>query len=290
MFRAFTQRRRQTTKPFRPWYGILFLVIIAVAFGLKIIDALKPDKQPISDVPAISYDDLVSDDGAPELPDEVTHEPEPTMPDPVDEPTEEIPSANPDAHPPLPLELNLAVPFTSQAPTSNWDAFHEDTCEEASFLMTVEFYGGRAAGKIDPTVVEPELTKLVDLETSLGMGFSISLAEAAQTIDEYYGLKTVILDNPTVDDIKSLIASGKPVIVPAAGRELGNPNFTGEGPLYHMYVIRGYTESTFITNDPGTRNGENYVYDIDVVMSSMGDWNSGDPTNGAKRVLYIEPN
>ena len=77
--------------------------------------------------------------------------------------------------------------------------------------------------------------------------------------------------------------------MPAAGRELGNPNFTGEGPLYHMYVIRGYTADTFITNDPGTRNGENYIYAIDVVMNSIGDWNNGDPTNGAKRIFYIEP-
>ena len=130
---------------------------------------------------------------------------------------------------------------------------------------------------------------MIDLETSLGMGYSISVAEAVTFIEEYYGLKAVVIDNPSVEDIKELVAAGKPVIVPAAGRELGNPNFTGEGPLYHMYVIRGYTADTFITNDPGTRNGENYVYDTDVVMDSMRDWNNGDPTTGAHRIFYIEP-
>lgn len=269
---VFSSRKQ---KNFSPWYGFLILAVIAIAFGLKIFDTLRPDRTPTSDVPTVSYEDIVKEDG------EVV-EPEPEVEVVLPEPDVEEPEA-------LPIELNLAVPFTSQAPTGNWDALHEDACEEASFFMAVEFYNGRAAGKVDPALVDPELYKMVDLQTSLGMGYSISAAEAVRFIDEYYGLETVIVDNPTVEDIKELVAAGKPVIVPAAGRELGNPNFTGEGPLYHMYVIRGYTADTFITNDPGTRNGENYIYAIDVVMNSIGDWNNGDPTNGAKRIFYIEP-
>ena len=274
-------RRKRQPRGFSPWYGFLIVAVIAIAFGLKIVDALKPEKNPTSDLPGISYQDIVQEDEVPEPADD---EPEVTEPEPEPEPT---PTADePEA---LPRELNLAVPFTSQAPTGNWDAIHEDACEEASFFMVTEFYKGRAAGKVDPAIVDPELYAMVDLETSLGMGYSITAAEAAETIEKYYGLETVIVDNPTVEDIKRLIAAGKPAIVPAAGRELGNPNFTGEGPLYHMYVIRGYTETTFITNDPGTRNGENYIYSHDVVMNSIGDWNDGDPTNGPKRIFYIEP-
>ncbi|MCR4311668.1 MAG: C39 family peptidase, partial [Candidatus Uhrbacteria bacterium] len=98
-----------------------------------------------------------------------------------------------------------------------------------------------------------------------------------------------VINNPTVAELKALIDAGKPVIIPAAGRELGNPFFSGEGPVYHMLVLRGYTEDTFITNDPGTRHGKNYSYDINVFMDAIGDWEGHDPANGAKRVIVLTP-
>ena len=114
--------------------------------------------------------------------------------------------------------------------------------------------------------------------------------ETVDFIKGFYGLDAYVVENPTVDQIKSQIAAGYPILVPAAGRELGNPNFTGQGPLYHMLVLRGYTDGMWITNDPGTRNGQGYVNDIDVIMAAMGDWNNGDPANGAKVVIFVEPN
>lgn len=295
---AFFLPNKKTPVGFNAWYAFLGCLVLLAAFSLKIIDNLRSDHQVAElDIPAVSYTDI--QDGKIET-DEVDDAPANNDVGAVTSADdEETPASNPDSQVPdtgtddsnaYPEEFLLAVPFTSQAPTGNWDALHEDACEEASFFMTVEFYNGRPAGKVDPAVVDPELTKLVDLETSMGFGFSIDTSQAAQTIQRYYGLETVVIDSPSVEDIKLLIASGKPVIVPAAGRELGNPNFTGEGPLYHMFVITGYTADTFITHDPGTRNGQNYVYDIDVVMQAMGDWNNGDPTTGAKRIFYIQPN
>ncbi len=71
---------------------------------------------------------------------------------------------------------------------------------------------------------------------------------------------------------------------------LGNPNFSGEGPLYHALVLKGYTETTFVTNDPGTRLGADYQYDFDTIMTAMHDWNGGGVENGAKVVVVIYPN
>jgi hypothetical protein len=81
------------------------------------------------------------------------------------------------------------------------------------------------------------------------------------------------------------------VIVPAAGRLLGNPYFTAPGPIYHMLILRGYTASNqFISNDPGTKRGESYVYSVDTIMNAMHDWNNGEEiTEGAKRVLVVYP-
>lgn len=283
---AILARRRQ--KSFSPWYGFLILAVLFVAFTLKIVDGLKPDPvAPKADVPAVSYQDVVKDDEVDEADDEVVDvvepDPEPQPePDIEPEPTVQEPEE-------IPAEFNLALPFTSQAPTGNWDALHEDACEEASFYMVQQFYAGVPEGKIDPAIADPELQRLVHAEEALGLTPSISVAEAQDFLMKDSGTVAVIVENPTVEMIKELVASGKPVIVPAAGRELGNPFFTGEGPLYHMLVIRGYTETTFITNDPGTRMGENYVYDIDVMMEAIGDWINEDPESGPKRVMYIEP-
>ena len=271
--------RRKTRKQVTPWQVFLLLAVLVSAFGLKIYGAIAPEKTPTSEIPAVSYEDIAQPEPEPQ--------PEPEA-EPASDPEPE-PVPPPSTPPPLPAQLNLAVPFTSQAPYANWDALHEDTCEEASFYMVQEFYAGTPAGKIDPAVADPELQRLVHAEEELGLTPSISVAEAKDFLWKDSQTVAVIVDNPTVEDIKRLIAFGKPVVLPAAGRELGNPNFTGDGPLYHMLVIRGYTDTTFITNDPGTRLGENYEYDIDVIMEAMGDWINNDPTDGPKRVMYLEP-
>jgi hypothetical protein len=102
--------------------------------------------------------------------------------------------------------------------------------------------------------------------------------------------KAEVVEDPSVEDLKKHIVAGYPVIVPTAGRMLGNPNFTGEGPLYHALVLKGFTETTFVTNDPGTRRGADYQYDFETVMNAMHDWNGGDVENGAKVVVVVYPN
>ena len=57
-----------------------------------------------------------------------------------------------------------------------------------------------------------------------------------------------------------------------------------------MLVVRGYTDDKFITNDVGTRKGENYQYDYDVLMNSIHDWNDGDVDNGQRVVIVVWPN
>jgi len=191
-----------------------------------------------------------------------------------------------------PSEFNLAVPFTSQAPLSVWDVVHEDTCEEAVIYMVNEFYEGGPAGKIDPNVAEADLLKIVEFEKVLfGFFESTTAAQISVLAEQMYGYERVgVFENPTIEEIKEHLVAGRPVIVPTAGRMLGNPNFTGEGPLYHALVLKGYTETKFVTNDPGTRLGADYQYTFETVMNAMHDWNGGDPVNGAKVIVVIYPN
>lgn len=204
-------------------------------------------------------------------------------------PAEDSPTVEPSTA--TPAEFNLAVPFTSQAPFGVWDEVHEETCEEASAYMVHAFYQG-VSGVIAPQTAEDELQRIVAKEMEIfGFYKDTSAAETAVLVKALYGYARVdVVADPTAEDIKGFIAAGHPVIVPAAGRMLGNPNFTGLGPPYHMIVVRGYTETHFITNDPGTRNGEQYVYSVGTLMNAMHDWNGGDVENGEKVVVVIYPN
>lgn len=205
-------------------------------------------------------------------------------------PTTPPPNPPPPSEPSVPLSFNLAVPFTSQAPYSVWDEVHEETCEEAAVYMVAAFYKG-VVGTIDLATAEAELQRLVAIENdTFGYYKDTTAAETARLAKIAYGFSRVdLIDDPTADQIKALIAAGHPVVVPTAGRDLHNPNFTGDGPPYHMITLRGYTATQFVSNDPGTRRGEAYVYGIDTVMSAMHDWNGGDVEHGAKVVIVIYP-
>lgn len=294
-------------RPIRNCVGlVIFLVAIAAAFytqRIRISDLVAESSAP--ELPAaVSYVETVekvevvdppviasppeADASIPVADEEIVPAEAVTAPPPT--PTKPSIPANAPT-PPIPSTFNLAAPFTSQAPFANWDEMHGEACEEASIYMVAAFYKG-VAGKIDPTVADAELNRLVAIEMeTFGYYKDTTAEETARLAKIAYGYARVdLVENPTADQIKAFIASGHPVIVPAAGRQLHNPNFTGDGPPYHMIVIRGYTETQFITNDPGTRRGESYVYDIDTIMAAMHDWNAGDVGNGKKVVIVIYPN
>lgn len=260
------------------------MVLAALVIGVVRWALGTDDAPPTSTIPAVTFNDVAGD--AADVADVPAQE-ETEAPTQEETTNDDVAPSEDDA---LPSSFNLALPFTSQAPTGNWDAVHEETCEEASFLMVTEYLQGTQPGKLDAAFADSAMLALVAYEEARGYGVSITAAEAAAIVNDYYdGVTAEVLENPTVDELRQLIADGYPVIVPAAGRELGNPFFTGEGPLYHMLVIRGYDADHFITNDPGTRHGENYTYDIDVLMSAMGDWNNGNPPAGDNRVVVIRP-
>jgi hypothetical protein len=77
------------------------------------------------------------------------------------------------------------------------------------------------------------------------------------------------------------------IIAPFAGRMLGNPFYSGEGPYYHMLVIKGYDEENFITNDVGTRRGENFIYSYETVMQAIHDYRETGIETAPKKVMVI---
>lgn len=197
-------------------------------------------------------------------------------------------SIEPDSE--IPNQINLAVPFTSQAPHANWELPYQEACEEVSVYMVWLYFEGYASGVIEADLADEAILDLVDYQnTTIGDYLDTTAQQTADFAQAFYGMNTIVVQNPTVEEIKEQLAQGYPVIVPTAGQELGNPFFSGEGPPYHMLVLRGYTQTQWIANDPGTRRGEAYLYDIDVIMNAMGDWNDGDPASGEKVVIFTNP-
>lgn len=270
-------------RPYKPWHGYLLAVVVCISLVMAGVNKVKTwfatSTVPTAEVPEVTYDDVVNE-GTP------AQDPEPT---PVVTPPQEEPTQEPEPVIETRTQYNLALPWLSQAPFGVWDAMHEETCEEASMAMVIRYYEGEM-GDIAPAEADAELFNIVAYEVDRGYDVSITAFEAASVIQGYYpGYLAEVVEDPSVNDLKAYIDAGKPIIVPAAGRELGNPFFSGEGPLYHMLVLRGYTEDSFITNDPGTRHGKNYSYDIDVFMEAIGDWEGHNPASGAKRVIVITP-
>ena len=187
----------------------------------------------------------------------------------------------------LPKKVTLSVPFTVQAPYANWDDPYQEACEEAALLIVHSYLAGN---ELSSENANKQLLSLFEWEQQQSYPEDITLAELAEIAETYYGYQTTIIDDPSIMDIEMQIAEGNPVIIPAAGRMLGNPYFSGEGPWYHMLVITGYDSNRFITNDPGTRRGEEYKYKKNVIMEAIHDWTGvkEEIEMGVKRVLVVE--
>ena len=139
--------------------------------------------------------------------------------------------------------------------------------------------------------MEDAIQKVVAWEKNkFGFFEDTTVEETVQILKEYFGLTGVkAVYDITIDDIKKELAAGRPVIVPAAGKLLFNPNFRGGGPPYHMLVIKGYTKNGyFITNDPGTKRGADYIYKIDVLYKAIHDWvPGGNVLDGRKAMIVV---
>ena len=183
--------------------------------------------------------------------------------------------------------INWDVPFTPQAPFALWDQLHEEACEEASVLMVLKYFRGERIAS--PEDAESAIQSLVRRSSELGFPVDLT-AEQTRTLilDQDPSLKVDLLRNPSVEALKDDLVRGALIVVPAAGRELRNPYFRRPGPRYHMLVLRGYTADGYvITNDPGTKRGEQFVYRWERLMEAMHDWNNGEVETGAKVAIVV---
>lgn len=192
-----------------------------------------------------------------------------------------------------PGSVRLKMDFASQAPTGNWDPPYDEACEEAS-LIIVRHYLEQTPLNAD--IMNRDILTMVAHEQSKGLPIDINMNQLAIVAQEMFGYTGTVVEGSdvTIERIEAELAQGNPVILPLAGQDIGNPYYTGEGPPYHVLVVVGYGSSgspraTFTTHDVGTKRGEYYTYDQDVIMSAIHDWNGSVDTirNGPKRMLVV---
>lgn len=187
------------------------------------------------------------------------------------------------------VSKTLEIPFTPQAPFADWNSTFNEACEEASLLMVEYFLQEK---ELNPTVATSEITLLVDWEEKNGHEEDVNIQDLAGIAESYYNRKATTFsdDEVSIENIKKLISGGYPVIVPAAGKLLKNPHYRGDGPPYHMLVIVGYDEENFFTNDPGTKQGEKYMYTQDTIINAIHDWTGNKNTieDGKKAMMIVE--
>lgn len=169
-------------------------------------------------------------------------------------------------------DIEKEVPFVVQAPFANWqESVFQDGCEEASILMAMGWAGGQP--EIYPKEAESGIKSIAEFENrTWGFNSNADLEDVQRIFREKFSFtNTEIRERIKVDDIINEVEKDKIILVPVFGRALGNPNFTKPGPISHMLVIKAYDDKTgeFITNDPGTKRGENYRYQKNILFDAI---------------------
>ncbi len=251
---------------------IFFILLMSVAAGFFIVSKSKK-----SVLPDNFKDEIFSQINNNEL---------------IEKGREKIENAIPEKKQPpgnFPENILISVPWTSQAPFAVWDARHEDACEEASLIM-LKYYLDKKP--LTPEIAEAEIQKMIDYEIkNFGRFEDNDAAEMKKIAEDFYGIRNLkVVYDFQKEDLKKYLARGEPIIVPAAGRLLGNPNYKQPGPLYHALVLKGYKGNRIITNDPGTRKGESYEYSLDILYDAIHNFTGKkeDIENGRKAMLVLE--
>ncbi len=194
----------------------------------------------------------------------------------------------------LSQSLVLEVPYVNEAPLGVFSGPWKNACEEASISMVEAYYLGQKT--VEKNEAEEFMRMLFEKEDILyGLNSNSDTVRTTEIINRYSSYGAFIKENPTIEEIKSEIDQGRPVLTPNYGFGLKNPNipFLLSGSSYHMVVVIGYNDETreFITNDSGdAKTGAGYRYGYDLFMLAIRDYDySTNTVSGPSRAIFTFP-
>jgi len=189
---------------------------------------------------------------------------------------------------------NLPVPFVSETPDGVWVAPWNNACEEATIVMIEQYYLGQKT--ITKNASKNLMRPLFSAEDKLFDSNADTNSSRIQTIvNDFTTFHTISKTNPKLDDIKTELDAGHPVISLHYGFDLKNPliPFLRTGSSYHVMVITGYDDDVqeFIVNDPAVTKGLDFRYNYDIFLNSLHDFNhTTGKADGPARVLFTRFN
>jgi len=105
---------------------------------------------------------------------------------------------------PLPDSINHAVIFFSQAPDGNRKLPRQEACEEASIILANYFIKNK---NITQDQMRTDILALVDRQMELfGDYLHTTVEQTMQLYLDFYGGEAYIIDNPTIKQIKEILA------------------------------------------------------------------------------------
>ncbi len=192
----------------------------------------------------------------------------------------------------IPEELRLDVAFLSQAPKKDWSMPYQEACEEASVLMVQAYFANRRtdfSSEEGDTAIRSLIARQAEARGPEHVDSTVQ--EMAEDVERFMPeLDARVIRVRSIEQIKGILAQGYPIALPADGKALKNTHFRNGGPAYHMLVLKGYlADGRWITNDPGTQFGEDFLYPQQRLYDAIHDWNGGDVPNGEAVMLVLLP-
>ena len=187
---------------------------------------------------------------------------------------------------------NIPVPFTVQTPDADWRQPWQDACEETVIAMVGRFYSDLGEFDNAATAKTAILDILKKREELIGPSLDENAATIAKIVNNRLNWTAVVVENPTLAQMKSEIDNDRPIILPVHGKYLYNPHFKNGGPDYHSIVISGYDEANqqFIVQEPGTRHGLDFRYSYATIENAMHDFLPNLRTKFGKKVaIFTRP-
>jgi hypothetical protein len=183
---------------------------------------------------------------------------------------------------PAPAGALLSVPYTVQAPFGNWKVF-ENACEEAAVLMYHDYLEGDRRAQVPPAEADAALRAMEQWQvTNWGAERDLSIARTGELAQAYYGYHFQVIP-ATQEAIRSQVAAGRPVIVPAMTHSLQNPHY-GRTTVYHEVLVKGYTGDGVVANDAGVQEGKDWFYSWSVLFGAI---DAQAPKLGQGRVALV---
>jgi uncharacterized protein YvpB len=172
----------------------------------------------------------------------------------------------------IPTTLILQVPFSPQAPNQNWS--RNEDCEETSITMANAFLTGSTEDKLPINAAQNAINNLKRWEgENLGYNANTGVDATTKMAEGAFNLHIQQIENYTADDLKKALVKGHPILLPINAKLLKSAQYEDNGPTYHMIVIRGFRDNTFIVNDPGTNKGNGNEFSFEELKNAGADWN-----------------